>query len=179
MEIRLAKISDIEAINAIYASARKFMVQNGNPNQWKNGYPTENAILGDIMEKKLYLCEENGMPLAVFYYSEGPDPTYAVIEDGAWLNTRPYGVIHRIAVSDLARGRGISRICFDFALQRCGNLKIDTHRDNLPMQAALEKYGFLRCGTIHLLNGEERIAFQISADGYSLPINVSPADKNI
>jgi hypothetical protein len=27
----------------------------------------------------------------------GKDPTYAVIENGNWLNDEPYGVIHRIA----------------------------------------------------------------------------------
>jgi hypothetical protein len=52
--------------------------------------------------------------------------------------------------------------CFDFALSQCKNVKIDTHRDNIPMQRALEKKGFSYCGIIHIANGDERIAYQKS-----------------
>ncbi len=76
------------------------------------------------------------------------------------MNDRPYGVIHRIAVSDAVRGRGVAGFIFDTCFAKCQNLKIDTHRDNLPMQRALEKNGFIRCGIICLANGDERIAYQ-------------------
>lgn len=41
-----------------------------------------------------------------------------------------------------------------------GNVRIDTHRDNQPMQALLKKCGFAYCGRIFLADGSERIAFQ-------------------
>ena len=69
-------------------------------------------------------------------------------------------MIHRIAVA--AQGRGVVRFCFDWAFERCGNVKIDTHEKNLPMQKALAKNGFLRCGTIYIDSGESRIAYQRS-----------------
>jgi RimJ/RimL family protein N-acetyltransferase len=40
------------------------------------------------------------------------------------------------------------------------NLKIDTHRDNIPMQKVLKRNGFSECGIIYIENGDERIAFQ-------------------
>lgn len=46
--------------------------------------------------------------------------------------------------------------CFDIH----SNLKIDTHEDNKIMQHLLEKYGFLKCGTIWLEDGSPRIAYQ-------------------
>ncbi len=162
--IRRATQDDLSAILSLYDRARAFMRQAGNLTQWTGGYPSREVILADMDKGCLYLCEEtadeNGPPLAVFYCAREDDPTYRVIYDGAWQNDRPYAVIHRIAVSDAARGRGVAGFIFDACFAKYGNLKIDTHRDNLPMQRALEKNGFRRCGIIHLLNGDERVAYQ-------------------
>ncbi len=158
--IRNATPEDLDAVLSLYASARSFMRQTGNMTQWTGGYPSREVVLRDISRKSLYLCEEEGLLLAVFYFAVEEDPTYAVIYGGKWQNDRPYAVIHRIAVSEAARGKGVAGFVFDFCFAIFPNLKIDTHKDNLPMQRALEKNGFVSCGIIHLLNGEERIAFQ-------------------
>ncbi len=160
MTIRLAKLEDKDEILSIYDSARGFMRESGNPNQWAGKYPDEETVLDDIQKGKLYVCTEGEVILAVFYYNFGIDPTYLKIYDGTWLNDEPYGVIHRIAVSDKARGKGVAAYCFDYVYGKCENVKIDTHRDNIPMQRALEKNGFTRCGIIYLANGDERIAYQ-------------------
>lgn len=160
MIIRLAELREKDEILSIYDSARVFMRESGNPNQWAGKYPDEDTVLRDIENEKLYVCKENEDILAVFYYNVGIDPTYLKIYDGEWLDDEPYGVIHRIAVSDKARGKGVAKVCFDFAYDKCGNVRIDTHRDNIPMQRALEKNGFTRCGIIYLANGDERIAYQ-------------------
>jgi ribosomal protein S18 acetylase RimI-like enzyme len=74
-----------------------------------------------------------------------------------WLNDKPYGVIHRIAV---ARNRGgVASKCIEFCEERYDNLRIDTHEDNKPMRNFLTKRGFVERGIIFLENGEERIAF--------------------
>lgn len=158
--IRKATVKDIEAADKIYGCAREFMHKSGNPNQWTGGYPSLEVIKDDITKDRLYVCEEDGEILGVFCFFEGEDPTYSTIEDGSWLNDAPYGVIHRIAVADAGRGRGVASFCFDYAFDNCGNVRIDTHRDNLPMQKSLIKNNFSRCGIIYLENGDERIAFQ-------------------
>lgn len=162
MKIRLAQPQDLPRLLEIYEDARRYMRANGNPHQWTGGYPDQAVLLEDIDLRRLYACEEDGEILGVFCYFEGEDPTYRVIYDGAWLNPRPYGVLHRIAVA--AHRRGVASFCFDFCYSRCHNLKIDTHRDNLPMQRSLEKNGFCRCGIIHLASGDERIAYQKAED---------------
>ena len=158
MTIRAARAAELGRILEIYADARKFMRENGNPDQWGEGYPPEELIREDVTGGRSYVCEEDGEILGVFYYAEGNDPTYEVIADGAWQNDAPYGVIHRIAVS--AHGRGVAAACFAYAFARCGNVKIDTHENNLAMQRALAKNGFVRCGIIHLPDGSPRIAYQ-------------------
>lgn len=160
MEIRAARLSEIETLEAIYADARAFMRQNGNMKQWSGGEPKRETIVADINSGQLYTAVENGEILAVFAYIDGVDETYMRIYDGAWKNDLPYSVIHRIAVAKNAHGRGVARFCFDFAFEKCKNLKIDTHRDNIPMQKALLKCGFEYCGIIYLKNGEARLAYQ-------------------
>ncbi len=157
-QIRHAELSDLPKILQIYAEARQFMRHSGNPNQWGNDRPQESTLLEDIKQRQLYLCVENREILGVFAYIPGVDPTYLVIEGGQWLNDDPYGVIHRIAV--VRHHIGVATNCMQWAFSQCGNLRIDTHADNLPMQKALQKWGFTYCGIIYLANGDPRMAFQ-------------------
>ena len=158
MDIRLAQLNDLPPILKIYAHAREYMREQGNPTQWGNGYPQENLLRDDIAKKQLYVCCEADEILGVFCYFFGNDPTYLKIYEGAWQNNLPYGVIHRIAV--VSHRRGVASFCYDYCFSLCQNLKIDTHRDNLPMQKSLAKNGFARCGIIYLESGDERIAYQ-------------------
>ena len=160
MEIRPTTERELDTVLKIYADARRFMREQGNPDQWGDDYPPVSLLREDIDAQRLYLCVEGEEILGVFFFAVGEDPTYRVIENGSWLNDLPYGVIHRIAVA--RQGRGVAAFCFDYAFTRCKNLKIDTHKDNHPMQRALEKRGFVRCGIIYLENGDERIAYQKS-----------------
>lgn len=157
MQIRLAEIQDIEDILEIYRLARQFMVENGNLEQWKNNYPPREVIEKDINERHSYVCVDENEIVGVFFYNKMEDPTYLVI-DGEWINHEEYGVVHRIA-SKMGR-KGVASFCLQWAFEQCGNLKIDTHDDNIPMQSLLKKHGFQYCGTIKLLDGNPRRAYQ-------------------
>ena len=158
MHIRKANEADISVVAAIYENAKKFMRETGNLKQWADGYPNAESARCDVECGVLYVCEEEGEILAVFMFNIGEDKTYNEIYGGAWLDDAPYAVIHRIAVA--RQGRGVAGFCFSECFNRFPNLKIDTHRDNLPMQRALLRAGFEYCGIIHLENGEERLAYQ-------------------
>lgn len=158
MHIRKTVEADLEAIGKIYENAKKFMRETGNPNQWNSGTPNIQTAREDMEKGIGYVVEKEGEILAVFMFSQEKDPTYAKIYEGEWLSNAPYGVIHRIAVAK--QGQGVVGYCINECFARCGNLRIDTHRDNLPMQRALLKHGFEYCGIIHLANGDERLAYQ-------------------
>ena len=158
MIIRKTKEADISAIGEIYENAKRFMRESGNPNQWNKGTPNAETAREDMEHGTGYVVEEDGKIIAAFMFSLNNEPTYAKIYEGEWLNDAPYGVIHRIAVAE--QGKGIIGFCIDECFARCQNLRIDTHRDNLPMQRALLKRGFQYCGIIYLENGDERLAYQ-------------------
>ena len=90
---------------------------------------------------------------------ERGEPTYKEIYDGQWLDdSSTYAVIHRLA--SIKSVHGIASLIFEWASIHYDNIRIDTHRDNSPMQHIVEKNGFQYCGIIHLENGDERLAYQ-------------------
>lgn len=160
MEIRKANMQDLPEILKLYAEARRFMQETGNGTQWGTSYPPKEQVEADILAGKSYVCEADGVLAGVFYFSEGPDPDYAKIYEGSWIGNGPYHVMHRVAAPGRVKGAG--SFCIRWCVEHSGrNLRIDTHRNNLPMQHVLEKNGFTRCGIIYLADGDERIAFEI------------------
>lgn len=159
MLIRPAKNADLHAAAEIYKSAKEFMRASGNPDQWPGDYPNELDISMGIADGTSYVCEDDGEIVATFLFQpDADDPTYHRIYNGEWRNDAPYAVIHRIAVK--YHGRGIVDFCFSECYKLFPNIKIDTHKDNVPMQKCLIRNGFEYCGIIYLENGNERIAFQ-------------------
>lgn len=157
MKIRHATQQDLSAIMEILDIARDFMKKNGNPHQWMAGYPRESTVCQDIANQNCYVFLENDKIVGTFTFIIGEDATYQVIEQGKWHAEELYGTIHRLAGN--GQVKGLARACFTFCKQKIGYLRMDTHADNQPMQAAILKNGFQKCGIIHAANGGERIAF--------------------
>ena len=151
MEIKHSTEADFERIMEIYAYARGFMDNHGNPNQWgPTNWPPEQLIHDDIANGTSYVCIHDGRIVGTFFFTVGEDiePTYRYIEDGAWLGQETYGVVHRIAGDSTIKG--IGQFCLNWAYEQCGHLRIDTHNDNSVMQNLLKKLGFEHCGTIYV-----------------------------
>lgn len=159
MTIRRSEARDIDRIMEVYDAAKRYMRSQGNLGQWTGGYPDRETILTDISHWSHYLAEdEEGKVMMVFSFILGDDPTYKVIEHGAWLNDKPYGTIHRIASAGIKPG--MLKACVNFCKEIIDNIRIDTHADNSPMQNALHRLDFKFCGLIHTADGSPRLAFQ-------------------
>ncbi len=159
MHIRKSTYEDLDSIMCTYEFARQFMRSNGNAFQWINGYPQIDVIKNDINAQKSYVVvnDDNDI-LGTFYFAIEEDITYKKIYQGEWLSNNSYGVIHRIASN--GKEKGIGKFVFNWCFNQIPNIKIDTHKKNIPMQNLLEKNGFKYCGIIYLLDGDERVAFQ-------------------
>jgi hypothetical protein len=147
---------------AIYAYARLQMKKNGNPNQWGDFRPSDETIKTDINRHTSFLVTQDDEICGVFTFIIGDDPTYAIIEDGNWLNDKPYGVIHRVASN--GRHNGIMDFVLNYCESQIDNIRIDTHKDNTIMQHILESHHYTKCGTIYADDGTPRIAYQKQID---------------
>ena len=155
--LRLAAEKDLDAVMGIYDAARAFMRANGNETQWTGSYPSRSHAERDLANGWLWVYDEGAGPVAVMSVMPGPDRTYASIEGEPWLNDEPYWVMHRLAVARSGRGRGSAMLAW--LCERHDNVRADTHEDNLPMQRALERAGFVRCGVVTCDDGTPRIAY--------------------
>lgn len=184
--IRRASLpQDAAELISVFAAAKAIMVSTGNARQWRPGYPSLDIVQADIERGGGFVIEERrqqspgemsempdevpmtpgevsetpGRIVAYFAFLPSPEPTYAQIYDGAWLDdSQPYHVIHRIA--SVPDARGIFNAIIEFCAAHEPNLRIDTHRDNLIMQHLIQKHGFTYCGIIRLASGDDRLAYQ-------------------
>lgn len=161
IEIRPTLPDQIPEVVKIYDKARSFMRQTGNIHQWSPGYPGAASLRQDIERGSSYVCIKDGRVVGTFCFVIDQEPTYKEIYDGAWLNDREYGVVHRVASDGSVKH--MMHIILDFCLDRISNIRIDTHRDNAVMQRSLLSYGFEYCGIIHLADGDPRLAYQYTS----------------
>ncbi len=157
MKIRKTQEKDIKNVVDLYQKARDFMRKSGNPNQWQDGYPSEESLRDDMKKGVSYVIEDEGSIVGTFAFIIGEDTFYSHIENGAWRKDEPYGVIHRIASS--GQVRNFTKICLDFCLEQIPYLRIDTHEDNIPMKRAIKRYGFKECGLVYVRDKSPRRAF--------------------
>lgn len=163
LAIRPAQAGDLAAIRQVYAAARRFMVENGNPSQWGDGFPPQELLETDLREGRLYVMMQGERVCAAFVLALGEDPTYREIEQGEWLSDSRYGTIHRLASDGSCQG--VFERCVAFCREQWPHLRVDTHQDNRVMRHLIERAGFRRCGIIHVADGSPRIAYELLPAG--------------
>ena len=157
--IRPARMEDIPFILAVLDAARGIMRGAGNMDQWKDGYPSEALVREDIEKGVGFVVSDSEAVVAYFAFIPSPEPTYAYIEGGSWLDdAAPYHVIHRLG--SLPDAHGVFQSVISWCLGQDANIRIDTHRDNRIMQHCILKAGFQYRGIIYLASGDERLAYQ-------------------
>ena len=144
---RQAQSCETDRIMQIIRQAQARMHAAGS-RQWQDGYPAPGHISADIGRNRGYVLCKPGVegPLSVIAYGAvvfDGEPAYDAI-DGQWLTDEPYVLVHRIAVADGERGRGVAA---EF-LHRVETLaqergvkafRIDTNFDNQTMLRLLER----------------------------------------
>ena len=162
MEFRKATENDFPSIWEIILQAKQQM-QAENRCQWNENYPIPATIYGDIEKGIGYVLEHEGQVIAYSAISFDEDPAYKSIS-GKWLTESPYIVIHRIAVSDTMKNKGIATKMLQEAEQLAVSngifsMRADTKYDNNQMLKVFQKLGMQYCGEV-LMRGEPRKAFE-------------------
>ncbi len=164
MEFRQAVETDIDSVMSFIEQARVYFNAHDIP-QWQNNYPNPKVLMKDIGNKTGFsLIKDDNLVGYVSAIFDG-EQTYDVIYDGKWLSIQEFVVIHRLVIDSKYKGLGFASLIIENVEKLCSekgvkSIKVDTHKNNLPMQNLLKKNGFQYCGIIYLLNGQERMAFE-------------------
>lgn len=160
---RRAEEKDADRIWEIIGQAKAQMYRE-KKQQWNESYPAPANIAADIGSGYGYvLCggEEVIAYGAVIFDGE---PAYRTIQ-GEWLSgDRPYVVVHRLAVAEEMKRRGVA-VVFMQGVERLSlgrsvrSFRVDTNFDNFYMHRILEKLGFAYCGEITYQQGA-RMAYE-------------------
>lgn len=162
MKLQIVKEEDFEIVMNMINVAKQHLKEQGIDQQ-QNGYPDEACIHNDIINKRGYFLSDKNQELGYLCIDFDGEPAYEKL-DGKWLSDGKYVVVHRLALSEKARGKNISSIVFqlveELALEKgITAFRVDTDADNQKMQHILKKNGFTFCGTIWFDNSE-KIAFE-------------------
>ena len=157
MDIVKGYEKDLDKVLEIAKEVKKYFRENNIP-QWLNDYPSRNDFLLDIENDAFYLIKEEDNIIGFFAMFDY-EITYEEI-DGAWLSSDEYVVIHRLALDNKHRGKGLINKVFDVLKKKYKHIKIDTHQNNLVMKKCLINNGFKYCGNIKLLDGSPREAYE-------------------
>jgi len=162
MILRKAVPSELPAIWEIIRYAIEQRRLDGS-RQWQDGYPNEASIQTDLDNGHAYVVADDGQLLAYAAIIFDKEPAYEAIE-GKWLSDGAYVVVHRVATSKQAKGKGIATWFFqkleELSMQhRVFSIKVDTNFDNGPMLHILSKLGYTYCGEVYF-RGAARKAFE-------------------
>lgn len=155
----LADASDIWEILQFAIESRRL----DGSQQWQDGYPNLATVKSDIEDGYGYLLRENGQVLCYCALLFNNEPAYNNIV-GKWLSHGDFLVVHRVAVSAQAKGKGVAQELFvaleGFAKQNnVYSIKVDTNFDNGAMLYILEKLNYTYCGEV-FFRGAARKAFE-------------------
>lgn len=159
---RPADRTDFAPVWEIIQQAKAQMKQE-NKQQWNDSYPAPEHIFTDLDNRHAYvLCSGKTIVAYGAVIFDG-EPTYQAIR-GKWLSDYPYVVIHRLAVANEMKCRGVAVLFMQEVEKLCPekgihSFKVDTNSDNFRMQKVLEKCGFTYCGEI-IFQGGSRMAYE-------------------
>lgn len=160
---------DIDQIMEIIDEA-KLLLKNDGSSQWQSGTPNRKTIENDIANKDNWVLLVDGKIAGTTTMLTTPDPNYAKISDGDWLNqTEAYVTMHRVAISSQYRGMHLSKFIFSNLITLAvehgfKNFRIDTYKLNERMQHLVTELGFQKRGIICVDDeiDPHRLAFELN-----------------
>ena len=156
-QIEKAKTEDIEALMALFGKCTKALLSAGIQ-QWNGTYPTVAIFQKDIEAECVFIVKENDKLLATITLNAHQDEQYKAIR---WkYPSEKVLVIHRLAVSPDAQGKGWGKVLCDFSesfgLQNGYEvIRLDAYSDNPVSCGLYEKLNYHRAGGYCWFHGNE------------------------
>lgn len=162
MTLRKAKENEIPVIWEILQQAIEQRRKDGSK-QWQDGYPNPATVQSDLQKGYGHVLVDNNTIIAYAAIIFDIEPAYEAIE-GKWLTNGPYAVIHRVATSNLVKGKGMATQLFKLIEDLCiskkvYSIKVDTNFDNVPMLKIMDRLQYTYCGEVYF-RGSARRAYE-------------------
>ncbi|MDD3410798.1 MAG: GNAT family N-acetyltransferase [Eubacteriales bacterium] len=160
--LTLAQDGELDTAVRLIDEAKAHLKELG-VNQWQTGYPDRTCIRQDIERSRGYFLTDGSAPLAYLCIDFDGEPAYDHLQ-GEWERQPPYAVVHRLAVGEAYRGRGLASEAFRLTEALCRargvrSIRVDTDEDNAAMKHILTRNGFAFRGTIWFDNSV-KIAYE-------------------
>ena len=164
MEIKLQKATPAQ-LPQIWAILQQAIAQRKADGslQWQNGYPNEEVVAADITAGNGYAFLHNNQVIAYIAILFGVEIPYTSIE-GRWLTEGAYATLHRLAVADAVKGKGLAGQLLTLAEDYCArrkvpSIRLDTSTDNQQMLRTAARLGYTYCGIVYQ-GGAPRNAYE-------------------
>ena len=152
--VRKAVPADLDRVAEIYDQIHTATEQGRLPTAWRRGsYPTRRDAEEALAAGELYVLEEDGRVLASARINQAQDEAYARMNWAAEAPPERVLVLHTLAVSTEASGKGLGtafvRFYEDEARRRgCPFLRLDTSGNNFRARALYRRLGYRETGTV-------------------------------
>lgn len=164
LELRKADRGDAARIMEIIDQAKAQMAREGRK-QWTAEYPALSNILADIDAGTAHvLCAPDGRVVAYCALVADGEAVYRQL-DGHWRGPEAYMTVHRLAVADEVKRRGVATALMQRAAavargMGLGAVRADTNFDNVYMQHIFARLGYEYIGEVVYPPDSRRLAYE-------------------
>lgn len=163
--MRPARRDDVGKIMPVLDEARAYQKRSGHP-QWEAGYPSVEDIERDLERNRPMVLTLDGTQVVGYAALVADDEGYKGIS--LWDSGRAYLAIHRLALSDTCRGKGLGVLFFNLIREYAiglgiEELRFDTGLQNLPMQHIADRLGYECLGKADFSWGP-RLAYRLKLE---------------
>jgi GNAT superfamily N-acetyltransferase len=160
--LRKATDEDKDRIWEILQQAIELRRRDGS-DQWQNGYPNAEVVQHDIDRGYGHVLLSECHILAYVAIIFDGEPGYSALK-GKWLSDQDYVVIHRLAVAQDIKTKGMATMLMKqvealAVARQIYSIKVDTNFDNKGMLRIFEKLNYQYCGEVYF-HGGARMAFE-------------------
>ena len=163
--IKLRKVTEKEIATALlFIEQAKAHLKEQGIDQWQDGYPNLDSVKADVDSDRGYFITADGVPAGYLCLDFEGEPVYSQL-DGSWKCTEGYAALHRLAVGDDYRSKGVGKKAFAACEALCRekgifSIRVDTKDANPKMRHVVTSNGYEYRGDVWYDSCGTRMAFE-------------------